>query len=65
MVAAFGTAGLSAGITPHLSAASRIVLMVVMFVGRVGLMPLVIALTSHAGQKTSGIRYPEERFMVG
>jgi len=65
VVAAFGTAGLSAGITPHLSAASRIVLMVVMFVGRVGLMTLVIALTSHAGQKTSGIRYPEERFMVG
>lgn len=65
VVAAFGTAGLSTGITPHLSAASRIVLMVVMFVGRIGLMTLVIALTSRAGQMPSGIRYPEERFMVG
>ena len=65
VVAAFGTAGLSTGITPQLSAASRIVLMAVMFVGRVGLMTLVIALTSKAGQKPSGVRYPEERFMVG
>ncbi len=65
VVSAFGTVGLSAGITPQLSAASRVVIMIVMFVGRVGLTSLVVALSSRAGQNNSCIRYPEERFMVG
>ncbi len=65
VVAAFGTAGMSTGITPQLSVASRVVLMLVMFVGRVGLMTLVIALASRPGRNDSLVRYPEERIMVG
>lgn len=65
VVSAFGTVGLSSGLTPQLSIASRVVIMVVMFVGRVGLTSLVIALSSRAGQNNTCIRYPEERFMVG
>ena len=65
VVSAFGTVGLSTGITPQLAIASKIVLILVMFVGRVGLTSLVIALASRAGQNNSCIRYPEERFMVG
>jgi trk system potassium uptake protein TrkH len=65
VVSAFGTVGLSSGLTPQLSMASRVVIMVVMFVGRVGLTSLVVALSSRAGQNNTCIRYPEERFMVG
>ena len=65
VVSAFGTVGLSAGITTQLSAASRIVIMIVMFAGRVGLASLVVALASRAGKNDACIRYPEERFMVG
>jgi trk system potassium uptake protein TrkH len=65
VVSGFGTVGLTTGITPQLSAASHIVLIVVMFVGRVGLTSLVVALASRAGQNNTCIRYPEERFMVG
>jgi trk system potassium uptake protein TrkH len=65
VVSAFGTVGLTTGITSQLSAASRIVLIFVMFVGRVGLTSLVVALSSRAGQNNACIRYPEERFMVG
>lgn len=65
VVSGFGTVGLTTGITPQLSAASHIVLIITMFVGRVGLTSLVISLASRAGQSNSCIRYPEERFMVG
>jgi len=62
---AFGTVGLSAGITPSLSAGSRIVIMIAMFAGRVGLMTLTFALANRAGGGRAKLRYPEERFMVG
>ena len=65
VVSGFGTVGLTTGITPQLSAASRIVLIITMFVGRVGLTSLVISLASRAGQNNTCIRYPEERIMVG
>ena len=65
VVSAFGTVGLTTGITSQLGAASQMVLILVMFVGRVGLTSLVVALASRAGQNSTCIRYPEERFMVG
>ena len=65
VVAAFGTAGMTTGLTPQLYTASRILLLLVMFVGRVGLMTLAIALASRAGRHGTLIRYPEERIMVG
>ena len=62
---AFGTVGLSSGITSSLSSASRVIIMIVMFVGRVGLMTLTFALANRAQKNKANIRYPEERFMVG
>jgi len=62
---AFGTVGLSAGLTPLLSGPSRLVIMIVMFAGRVGLMTLSLALAYRAQKNNAKIRYPEERFMVG
>lgn len=64
VVSAF-TAGLSVGLTPTLSMASRIILIFVMFAGRVGLMTLVVGLAVRSRKDDTRIRYPEERFMVG
>ena len=65
VVSAFGTVGLSTGLTPSLSMASRIILIFVMFAGRVGLMTLVVGLAVRSRKDNTNIRYPEERFMVG
>ncbi|MHC4341071.1 MAG: TrkH family potassium uptake protein [Planctomycetota bacterium] len=62
-VSAFGTVGLSTGITPHLSMASKILLCIVMFVGRVGSLSIFILLVRDAPQ--SRVRYPEERILIG
>lgn len=60
---AFDTVGLSTGITPHLSLAGKIVIIVTMFVGRIG--PLTLALMVGREVAAPGIRYPEEHVAVG
>ncbi len=62
---AFGTVGLSAGLTPLLAGPSKLVIMIVMFAGRIGLMTLSLALAYRAQKGNANIRHPEERFMVG
>jgi trk system potassium uptake protein TrkH len=62
-VSAFGTVGLSTGITPHLSNFGKIVVMLCMFVGRLGPLTLVLAIKN--AQSTRLVTYPEERVMVG
>ncbi|MEW6082727.1 MAG: TrkH family potassium uptake protein [Bacillota bacterium] len=60
---AFGTVGLSTGITSQLNTASRLAVIATMFVGRVG--PLTMAMAI-AAPPTGGMRrFPEERIMVG
>jgi trk system potassium uptake protein len=63
VVSAFGTVGLSTGITPDLSAAGKIVIVLIMFVGRLG--PLTMALSLVQKRKPTLYRYPEESFKVG
>jgi trk system potassium uptake protein TrkH len=60
---AFGTVGLSMGITPGLSKISRIVVTMTMFAGRVG--PLTFALAMAQKQRKSLYKHPEEKVMVG
>ncbi len=63
-VSAFGTTGLSAGITGSLNAAGQLVLIVTMFAGRVG--PLTIALALAARfQGRERLRYPEADVNIG
>lgn len=64
-VSAFATVGLSRGLTANLLPASQIVLMVVMFAGRVGMLSLMLALTKQFAKKKGDIRYPEEKIMIG
>ena len=63
VVSAFGTVGLSRGLTPILSSNSKIVLCIVMFVGRVGILTLLIAITKRA--KSYAYKYPIEYVVVG
>lgn len=59
----FGTVGLSTGLTPYLSPWGRIIVMVTVFVGRVGLLTVAFGLTRR--QRPSRVRYPEERLYIG
>jgi len=63
VVSAFGTVGLSTGITSSLSIAGRIIIIITMFTGRIG--PLGIALSLIQKREPEMIRYPEEKIIVG
>jgi trk system potassium uptake protein len=60
---AFGTVGLSEGITPFLSDPAQVVLMVLMFLGRVGPITLGTALVLRERERL--YRFPEERPIIG
>lgn len=62
-VSAFATVGLSTGITPELSPGARVVLVVLMFVGRVGIMTAAAALA--LGRRTVPFRYAKEDVAIG
>ena len=62
-VSAFGTVGLSTGITPDLSVAGRLIITAVMFIGRLGPLILVLALTQR--QQPSEYRYPQAEVRIG
>lgn len=61
---AIGTVGLTLGITPQLGLASRLILIILMFFGRVGGLTLVFAAVS--GKKSgSSKNYPQEKITIG
>jgi trk system potassium uptake protein len=62
-VSAFGTVGLSMGITGGMSVLGKIVLILLMYLGRIG--PLTFTLALIEGQKDTHIRYPEEEVVIG
>lgn len=62
-VSAFGTVGLSTGITASLSGAGKLVLVALMYVGRVGPLTLVLAVGPRPSR--GRFRYAEENVMVG
>jgi trk system potassium uptake protein len=63
VVSAFGTVGLSMGLTPSLTAAGKVIIIVVMFIGRIG--PLTVALALGEHRDRARFAYPTERVMVG
>jgi trk system potassium uptake protein TrkH len=62
-VSAIGTVGMTVGITPRLHVASRIILIVYMFVGRVGGLTLIYAATENP--KRNPAKLPRENVTVG
>lgn len=63
VISAAGTVGLSLGVTPHLDTGGRLLLIIAMFLGRVG--PLTIVYSMVYGKKSADFRYAESRVMVG
>jgi trk system potassium uptake protein TrkH len=62
-VSAFGTVGLSMGLTPELTPLGRVAIILTMFAGRLG--PLTLAYAFAQRRHKTAIRYPEEKIMVG
>ena len=60
---AIGTVGLTLGITPGLGVISQIILMILMFLGRVGGLTLIYAALSGSDKKIS--KLPQEKMTVG
>ncbi|MCM3568499.1 TrkH family potassium uptake protein [Neobacillus mesonae] len=63
-VSAFGTVGLSTGLTGDLSPAGRILITIMMFIGRLGPLTMAFALARRSN-KLSKIRYAEEKILIG
>lgn len=62
---AFGTVGLSAGVTPRLSAVSKIALILMMYIGRVGPLSLGLAISLRRGHLHADSVLPEGKIIVG
>ncbi|WP_190278286.1 TrkH family potassium uptake protein [Thermosynechococcus sp. CL-1] len=62
-VSAFATVGLSTGITSGLTVFSKLVLIVTMYAGRVGILLLMAAIIGDP--QPSSVQYPEENLLVG
>ncbi|KOR26088.1 TrkH family potassium uptake protein [Clostridium sp. FAM 1755] len=60
---AFATVGITLGLTTKLSTIGKIVILLTMYVGRVG--PLTLAIAFARKLKNSSIKYPEEKILVG
>lgn len=60
---AFGTVGLTAGVTQSITPISKVVLLLTMYFGRVG--PLTVILAVIHSRKKSKIKYPEAKILIG
>jgi len=63
VTSAFGTVGLSTGITPELTTASKAILIACMFIGRIGISALSLAIASRVHPEK--IERPEESISIG
>ncbi len=63
VVSAFATVGLSTGITAGVSAFAKVILILTMYVGRVGVLLLMGSLLGDP--RPSSVHYPEENLLVG
>ncbi|MNY56659.1 Potassium/sodium uptake protein NtpJ [compost metagenome] len=60
-VSAYTTCGLSLGITPSLSVAGKFIVMMTMFVGRVGTLTLLVAFIKNITRRN--YTFPEEKIL--
>ncbi|KEI14870.1 ATP synthase subunit J [Clostridium novyi B str. NCTC 9691] len=63
VTSAFGTVGLTLGLTPHLSIVGKFLICATMYIGRIGPLTLVMALSSKKDK--SLIKYPDGKILVG
>ena len=60
---AFGTVGLTTGVTQELSSIGKVVIMITMYFGRVGPLTVILALVNR--RKKKGYKYPEGKILIG
>jgi len=65
VTSAFGTVGLSLGVTPDLSSLGKVAIILTMFAGRVGPLTLAFFLSQKANKSSVHIKYPDERIIIG
>ncbi len=63
VASALGTVGLSTGLTPNLTDPGKVIVILLMFIGRLGPIAVVVALSR--GRHAEHFEYPEERPMIG
>lgn len=64
-VSAFGTVGLSMGITTQLSAVGKILIIFMMFSGKIGILTFAFALSQKKNKSCNLIKHPEEKIIIG
>lgn len=62
---AFGTVGLTMGLTPELTEFGKLLIIIVMYIGRVGILTVAFSLMTKARQQEAKYKYPEESVMIG
>jgi len=63
---AFGTVGLTLGLTPHLTNAGKAIIIVIMYFGRVGVLTVALGLMKMMNSGVEDkIKHPEEKILVG
>ena len=65
IVSAIATVGLSIGGSPSLTTMGKVVVMIAMFIGRVGSLTIFVALLSKGARKKPPVRYPEGKIILG
>lgn len=65
VLSAFGTVGLTMGITPGLTAVSKVTLSIIMYMGRVGPITVMLALAGKQSKSKTNIKYPEGKLLIG
>jgi trk system potassium uptake protein TrkH len=65
VASAFGTVGLSRGVTPELTVGGRVLITIVMFVGRLGPLTLAFGIAQREHKNKGYYRYPEGKILVG
>ncbi|MGE7624833.1 TrkH family potassium uptake protein [Viridibacillus sp. NPDC096237] len=63
ITSAFGTCGMSLGLTEHLSPVGKVIMILLMFIGRVGLISFLYSLGGKANR--TKYHYPKERVIIG
>lgn len=63
VISCIGTVGLSLGLTPNLTSIGKLVLIILMYIGRIGLITFFWSFGGHDSR--SKVDYPEERILIG
>ena len=64
VISAFGTVGLSLSVTPTLTTVSKLVIIFLMFFGRVGILTVSLAFLARMNKEGHNFKYPEEKVML-